>query len=136
MITKVWFDKNRIYIENQEGAVLNRPLEAFPILLEAPMSLREKYEISKLGDAIRWKELDEDIHESSFKDTTEPNTDNEIGRLFLQFPWLNVSEVARTIGINKSLLSKYIYGIKTPSQARAEEIKSALRQMGYQLIAV
>ena len=34
-----------------------------------------------------------------------------MGRIFRRFPQLNVSEMARYIGINKSLLAKYIYGI-------------------------
>jgi hypothetical protein len=40
------------------------------------------------------------------------------------------------MGINKSLLSKYIYGIKTPSDKRRDEIKQALHELGKELIAV
>lgn len=46
--------------------------------------------------------------------------------IFKRFPQLNVSEVARSMGINKSLLSKYIYGIKKPSDIRKMQIKEAL----------
>ena len=47
-----------------------------------------------------------------------------------RFPQSNVSEMARTIGINKSLLSRYIYGIKKPSQKRIDEILDAIRHLG------
>ena len=48
-------------------------------------------------------------------------------------PQLNVSEVARTIGINKSLLSRYIYGIKRPSEARTRQILDAIRALGREM---
>ena len=57
-------------------------------------------------------------------------------RIFKRFPQLNVSEVAKSIGIHKSLLSKYIYGVKKPSLQRKMQIKEALRDLGNQLMAV
>ena len=80
--------------------------------------------------------LDEDIHISSFFDTAEPDYENEIAMIFKRFPQLNVSEVARSMGINKSLLSKYIYGIKKPSDIRKMQIKEALHLLGKELLAV
>ena len=49
---------------------------------------------------------------------------------------LSVTEVARSMGINKSLLSKYIYGIKKPSDIRKMQIKEALHLLGKELLAV
>ena len=43
---------------------------------------------------------------------------------------------AKYIGINKSLLAKYIYGIKKPSTKRMQEIKQAFHLMGQELIAI
>ena len=34
-ISKVWFDSRRIYIETDAAKVYSRPLETFPVLLEA-----------------------------------------------------------------------------------------------------
>ncbi len=56
--------------------------------------------------------------------------------MFRKFPQLNVSEVARTIGINKSLLSRYIYGIKKPSVQRTEQILGTIRQLGREMSAI
>lgn len=87
--------------------------------------------IGRFGDDFRWASIDKEIHISSFlEDHTEPNHDNEIARIFALFPQLNVSEIARSIGINKSLLSKYIYGIKKRGEARKPEIISALHSLG------
>lgn len=47
-----------------------------------------------------------------------------------------LSVSARGIGINKSLLAKYIYGIKKPSAQRTAQIKSVLHSLGERLIAV
>ena len=132
-IVKLWFKNGRIYILTDQGNTYSRPLEAFPLLLEATPEQREAFEIGSDGDDIRWDELDEDIHISSFHDTSEPNSDNPIAEVFHRFPQLNVSEMARTIGINKSLLSRYIYGIKKPSAERTEQILNALRQLGRDL---
>lgn len=130
VIVKLWFKDGRIYILTNQGNTYSRPLEAFPLLLEATPEQRSHYEIGLDGDDVRWDDIDEDIHISSFFITTEPNTDNPIAVVFQKFPQLNVSEVARTIGINKSLLSRYIYGIKKPSAQRTEQILEAIRQIG------
>lgn len=132
-IVKVWFEGNRIYIGTQEGNTYSRPLEAFPLLLEATPEQRSHYEIGLDGDDLRWDDIDEDIHISSFYNKQEPNADNVIAKVFARFPQLNVSEMARTIGINKSLLSRYIYGIKKPSQKRIDEIMNAIRQLGREM---
>ena len=111
-IEKLWFDANRIYLLTDAGETLSRPLEAFPVLKEASESERLDFKIGRFGDDIRWEKLDEDVHLSSFYDVVEPNPDNEVARIFGRFPQINVSEMAKYIGINKSLLAKYIYGIK------------------------
>ena len=135
-IEKVWFDANRIYLLTDSGDTLSRPLEAFPVLKEASEPEQLDFKIGRFGDDIRWEKLDEDIHVSSFYDTVEPNPDNEVARIFSKFPQINVSEMAKYIGINKSLLAKYIYGIKKPSAERMQKIKESFHLMGQELIAV
>ena len=128
-IIKVWFKEGQIVILTTRDKTLSLPLELFPILKEASDIQLESYTIGMLGDALRWKELDVDIHISSFYE------ENEVAALFEKFPQLNVSEVARSIGIHKSLLSQYIYGVKTPSEKRVREIKMALHKLGAELMA-
>lgn len=135
-IKNIWFENERIYMLSSEDKVYSRPLEAFPVLKDASETERKNYTIEMRGTALRWKDLDEDIHISSFYNTEEPDYENEIAAIFKRFPQLNVSEVARSIGINKSLLSKYIYGIKKPSIQRKMQIKEALHVLGEELIAV
>jgi hypothetical protein len=134
-IIKVWFKDGQIVILTTRDKTLSLPLELFPILKEASNVQLESYTIGKLGDALRWKELDVDIHISSFYEEVEIKKENEVAALFEKFPQLNVSEVARSIGIHKSLLSQYIYGVKTPSEKRIREIKMALHKLGAELMA-
>ncbi len=135
-IIKAWFESERIYIGTDSGKTFSRPLQAFPLLLDATPEQRALYEIGLEGDDIRWEELDEDIHISSFYETAEPDPGNEIAAIFKRFPQLNVSETARYIGINKSLLARYIYGIKRPSQQRREQIISAIRTLGREMAEI
>ena len=132
-IKSLWFDENRIYIRTTENRVLSRPLEAYIELQEASAEKRNDFVIDSDGVSIRWEALDADMHISSFYETTEPNYRNEVAEMFNRFPWLNVSEVANAIGINKSLLACYIYGISKPSEQRLEQIRKALHEMGKEL---
>jgi len=58
------------------GKAYSRPLEAFPVLEDATDEERSSFTIEMRGEALRWKEIDEDIHISSFYDTTEPDMTN------------------------------------------------------------
>lgn len=135
-IQLVWFDESRIYIRTIDGNEYSRPLEAFPLLKAASEEERMNYKIGRFGDDIRWECIDEDIHISSFFIQQEPEPKNEVAEIFAEFPWLNISEVAKCIGINKTLLSSYIYGMKKPSDERLELIKQTLHEMGQKLMAV
>lgn len=114
---------------------LCRPLEAFSTLKDASEKDRYDLHIGRFGDDIHWDTLDEDLHISSFYETTEPNPDNEVGRLFRKFPQLNVSAIADDIGIHKSLLDRFIYGMQEPSQQRMQQIRDALHTVGRNLLS-
>ena len=135
-IEKLWFDSERIWIQTDDLQKISRPLEAFPTLKDASNEERMSFKINNLKDSIRWEQIDEDIHIGSFFEEQDPNYENEIAIIFKRFPQLNISEVANSIGIHKSLLAKYIYGIKKPSEQRKQEIKNALHDLGKQLLAV
>lgn len=135
-IKNLWFDGNRIYMRSSEGNVLSRPLEAYPELEEATSEQRNDYILIDDGRAIRWESLDADMHISSFYESTEPDEQNEVAKMFSRFPWLNVSEVARVMGIHKSLLARYIYGISKPSEQRIAEIRNTLHGFARELQTV
>ena len=132
-IQNLWFDESRIYIRTESGKKLSRPLEAFPELKEANAEQRNAFVIDLDGEEVRWEILDADLHVSSFLDTNEPNSDNEVAKMFQRFPWLSVTEVARSMDIHPSLLFRYIYGMATPTPECMERMRAALRQFGREL---
>jgi hypothetical protein len=127
-IKNLWFEGNRIYMRSTENNVMSRPLEAYPELEEATTEQRNDFTIVDDGRAIRWEGIDVDMHISSFYEKSEPDDNNEVSAMFKRCPWLNVSEVARAININKSLLARYIYGISKPSEQRVAQIREAFHR--------
>ena len=51
-------------------------------------------------------------------------------------PELNVSAIARRLGISQSLMAQYISGKKNASNARIKMILDTVREIGKELIAV
>lgn len=130
-ITRIWFDGDRIYGRTDDGRTLWQSLLYYRRLHAATDSEREQYEMS--ADGIHWPALDEDISFESFEyDQPEPEG---ISRFFLSHPEINAAAVARRLGIGQSLFAQYISGTKRPSEARREEILSAVRSLGAELAA-
>lgn len=117
-ITRLWFADNRIYVENDKGEHLYQALYFYPLLLNATDEQRENYELWEEG--IHWDEIDEDMSFESFyyPETKAPTPG--IQAAFLFNPELNVSAVARRLGIRQSLLASYIKGTKVPSDERKQ----------------
>jgi len=134
-IEKIWFSEDTVSMQTEQGEVFSRPLEAFPLLKNATKLERENFKIGKFKDDIRWENLDEDIHISSFFFDAKPKP-NPIGDFFSMHPQINVSSFAKQIGINKSLMARYIYGIKTPSEKRKKEIQDGLHKLAKELSCV
>ena len=133
-IEKLWFENGRIYVTNDKGETLYQSLKFYPRLLLADEEQRLKYEL--WGYGIRWEEIDEDMSYESFyyEDTKEPTPG--IQDAFLSNPELNVSAVARKMGIRQSLLASYIKGTKVPSPERKKLILDTIHEIGESLLAV
>ncbi len=136
-IQKVWFSDNLISIETKSGIVKSHPLHWFPRLEKATVEQRNNFELSHFG--IHWPELDEDLSFEGFftfnKDEVEAQK-SEIQKVFAKFPELNISELARRIGISPTLMRHYACNVKHPSPERTQQIIEALHQVGRELIAV
>ena len=123
-IVKIWFSEHRIYAQTDNNKVLSRPLEAFPLLKNASESDRNHYEIGMFGDDVRWRDIDEDISLENFYQTEEPDYNNPTANLFKKNN-ADIFLTAKKIGIHYTLLQKYIYGIKKPSEQGFEAIANA-----------
>jgi len=138
-IEKVWFDTENIYILTSSGTQKSHPLRWFDRLWNATTEQRERYEIGSWGDSIHWPELDEDLSLEGFyssnKDEIEKQQ-NEISRVFSQFPAINISRFAEQVKINRSLLASYVCNEKKPGIKNKKQIEAALHQLGKDLLAV
>ncbi|MBQ7281004.1 MAG: DUF2442 domain-containing protein [Bacteroidales bacterium] len=125
-ITEIWFSGDMICCRDENGQQHMQSLLWYPRLLSATESERNDYTIG--FDGIHWRNLDEDISFESFE--YEDAVPSSFQSFFLRHREINVSEVAKTIGINVSLLRNYINGDKRPSQERINEILSYLHRLG------
>ena len=130
-IKKIWFDKDHIYGEDENGKSYNQSLLWYPKLLNATDDERNQYRFG--FDGIHWRNLDEDISFESF--TYEDSEPSALQRFFLTHREINVAEFARSIGMNATLLRNYINGFKKPSAERESEILAHIHKLGKEMIA-
>lgn len=129
-IKKIWFEGSRIYAQFDDGRTLWQSLLYYRNLLNAEN--RDDYVIE--DDGVHWYSLNEDISNESFEyDNPEPEG---ISRILLSHPELNLSAVARRLGIQQSLLAAYSSGMKRPSESRELMIVNEIRKIGNELLAI
>ena len=130
VLTKIWFADNRIYGETDDGRTLFQSLLYYKRLLNATDEQRNNYEMDDEG--IHWREIDEDVSFESFEyDDPEPVG---VAKFFLTHPEINVSAIARRLGLQQSLLASYINGTKKPSKEREDLIMAEVRALGAELL--
>ena len=130
IITKIWFENDRIYGLTDDGRTLWQSLLYYRHLREATPEEREQYDIGHFG--IHWEKLNEDISFESFEyDNPEPVG---ISKFFLSHPEINASAIARRLGIQQSLIAAYINGTKKPSKERETLILNEIRSLGEELM--
>lgn len=129
ILTKIWFENNRIYGLTDDGRTLWQSLLYYKRLMNAAEEQRNNYEMDDEG--IHWEEIDEDVSFESFEyDNPEPVG---ISKFFLSHPEINASAIARRLGIHQSLFACYINGTKKPSKEREELIMNEVRALGLEL---
>ena len=130
-ITKIWFDDEHLVGEDENGNVYKQSLLWYPKLRTASAEERSQYTFG--FDGIHWRGLDEDISFESFAyEDAEPTA---LQRFFLSHKEINVAELARSMGMNPTLLRNYINGFKKPSKEREQEILDYIHKLGEELIA-
>lgn len=111
-IVKIWFDNDYLYGLGDNGKTYHQSLLWYQHLRNATDEERSKYTISTCG--IHWRNLDEDVSFESFEyEDAEPS---KIQRFFLTHKEVSVSKFAKIIGMNVSLLHKYINGFLKPTK--------------------
>ena len=130
-IEKIWLTDDAVWIRTDNGKEACEKFNDYPRLRYATKKQRADYETDEYG--IHWREIDEDL---SFEEFFNKQETTELYKLFMAHPELNVSAIARRIGISQSLMAQYISGKKKASKARMTLILNTVREIGQELIAV
>ena len=130
-VEKIWLTDTAVWIRTDIGEEACELFADYPRLKHATLEQLQKYDADDYG--IHWAEIDEDLSYDGFFNK-QPTT--ELYRLFMAHPELNVSAMARRMGISQSLMAQYISGKKTPSESRLNMIYDTLHAVGRELIAV
>ena len=131
-IKNIWLTDEAIYIETADGKQAKELFSDFPRLRFATPEQRKQYTLDHFG--IRWEALDEDLSYDGFLYDKTP--ENSLAETFKRLYGINVSAIARRIGLPQSLMAAYVSGIKKPSEERKKEIETALHQLGAELATV
>ena len=95
------------------------------------MLFRSNYKFGFRG--IHWRGLDEDISFDSFAaDDAEPSA---LQRFFLTHKEIKISEFAKIVGIDATLLRNYVNGFKKPSKEREQVILGGIHALARQYAA-
>lgn len=130
-ITKIWITDTAIWIRTDDGKEAFELFSDYPRLRNTSQEQRLDYVTDEFG--IHWEALDEDLSFDGFFNKPEPTT---LYKLFMAHPELNVSALARRMGISQSLMAQYISGKKKPSESRLMMIFETIREVGKELMAV
>lgn len=129
-ITKIWLSEDAVHIRTADGREAKELFADYARLRNAPREALEDYTADAFG--IHWNLLNEDL---AFENFFQEKHENPLYRLFLSHPEINVSAVARRLGISQSLMAQYIGGGKKPSAERMNAIVEVLRKIGQELTA-
>ncbi|WP_251624061.1 DUF2442 domain-containing protein [Odoribacter lunatus] len=133
-VVKVWVDDIHVNIETSDGQIKSEKIADYYRLRNATAEQRQHFEYDNMG--IHWSELDEDLSYEGFFHSKEVNSKSELYTFFKSYPEINVSKLARRMGISQSLMASYICGVKKPSAERLKEIETAVRSLGQELASV
>ena len=131
IIEKVWLTDSAIWIRTNEGKEAYELFADYPRLRFATKEQLIDFTTDEFG--IHWGDLDEDLSFESFFDKPTPTA---LYQLFMDHPELNVSALARRMGISQSLMAQYISGKKNASKERMASIIDTIHAVGRELAAV
>jgi len=130
-IEKIWLTEDAVWIRTTSGKEACEKFSDYPRLRYATKEQRANYEADEYG--LHWEDIDEDLSFEGFFDKRETT---QLYKLFMAHPELNVSAIARRVGISQSLMAQYISGKKKASDTRVSLILDTVREIGQELIAV
>src|ERR1035437_2940394 len=131
-ITKVWVDDVGVYIQTSSGEIKSELFNDYIRLRYATPAQRANFEYDNIG--IHWSDIDEDLSFEGFFDKENEPEKPELYTLFKSLSEINVSSIARRMGIPQSVMASYLCGAKKPSEKSKREIEKTLHQICQDLL--
>lgn len=128
-IERIWLTDDAVWIRTKDGREARELFIDFPRLADADKDALSSFVADEYG--ISWPDLDEDLSYEGFFDSRHIN---DLHEFFKSHPELNVSAIARRMGISQSLFAQYISGMKKPSAERLNAILSTIQEIGRELV--
>lgn len=130
-IKNIRFTDTHIIGIDESGKERMQSLLWYPGLKNATPQQRDNYAIGL--DGFHWRNVDEDVSfESFFYEDAEPTP---FQRFFLTHKEIKISEFAKRVGIDATLLRNYINGFKKPSQDRERTILAGIHTLAREYAA-
>lgn len=130
-IKQIRFTDTDIIGVDESGKEWEQSLLWYPGLKNATTEQRNDYEVG--FDGFHWRNVDEDVSfESFFYEDAQPTP---FQRFFLIHKEIKISEFAKLVGIDATLLRNYINGFKKPSQAREQLILDGIHRLASEYAA-
>jgi len=130
-IKSIRFTDSHIIGVDESGKEWTQSLLWYPGLKNATSEQRKAYETGL--DGFHWRNVDEDVSfESFFYEDAEPTP---LQRFFLTHKEIKISEFAKMVGIDATLLRNYINGFKKPSPAREQTILTGIHTLAREYAA-
>ncbi len=124
-IKNIRFTDTDIIGVDESGKEWKQSLLWYPGLKNATIEQRNNYEVG--FDGFHWRNVNEDVSfESFFYEDAEPTP---LQRFFLTHKEIKISEFAKMVGIDATLLRNYINGFKKPSPAREQTILAGIHSL-------
>lgn len=127
-IKQITITKDYVQIETTDGRIGIEKFSNYKAFKNASKSDLENYSVSVYG--IYWQNLDEDL---SFSGFFKQKNSSDLAKVFAKLDQINISALARKVGISQPLMASYISGAKKPSLKRKKEIENHLHQLGKEL---
>lgn len=130
-IINIRFTDTDIIGIDESGKEWSQSLLWYPGLKNATAEQRSNFVVG--FDGFHWRNVDEDVSfESFFYEDAEPSP---LQRFFLTHKEIKISEFAKMIGIDATLLRNYINGFKKPSQTREQAILAGIHSLAREYAA-
>lgn len=127
-VDRIWLTDDAVWIRTEDGSEASELFADYPRLRYATEEQRKRFKADDFG--ISWPELEEDLSYDGF---FIKKNKSALYKIFMDYPELNASAVARRMGMSQSLFAQYISGTKKPSEKRMNEIISTIKVIGDEL---